>query len=64
MQQTCVNHENTNYSLAPSKDLWDKTPKVKTAENLPTASLTLEHYYQQQHIEKQFTLEQVLFRQR
>lgn len=53
-----------NYSLASSKDLGDKNPKGRTAENLPTASLTLEHYYQQQLIEKQFTFQQVLLRQR
>ena len=64
MQQTYVNYQNTNYSLASSKDLWDKNPKGRTAENLLTASLTLEHYYHQQLIEKQFTLQKVLFRQR
>lgn len=42
MQQTHVNHQNTNYSLAPSKDLQDKNSNDRTAENLPTTSLTLE----------------------
>lgn len=64
MQQTYVNHQNADYSLAPSKDLQDKNPKGSTAENLPIVSLTLEPYYQQQLIKKQFTLQQVLFRQR
>lgn len=48
----------------PAKTYRIKTQKGRTAENLPTASFTLEHYYQQQLIEKQFTLQQVLFRQR
>lgn len=52
MQRTYVNHQNTSYSLALSEDLQNKNPKGRTAENLPTGSLTPEHYCQQELIEK------------
>lgn len=64
MPQTYVDHQNSNYSLLPSKDVGDKKLKGRTVGNLPAASLPLEHSYQQGLIEKLFTLQQVLFRQR
>lgn len=64
MQRTYVNCRNTNCSLALSEDLRSKNPKGRRAENLPPGSLTLEHFCQQELIEKQSALQQVLFRQR
>lgn len=64
MPQICDDYQNSNYSLPPSKDTGYKNLKGRTLGNLPTASLTLEHSYQQGIIEKLFILQQVLFRQR
>lgn len=64
MPQTYVDHQNSNYSLPPSKDVGDKNLKGRTDGNFPTASLALECSYQPGLIEKLFALQQVLFRQR